>query len=282
MNQRYGWLICAAALSACASTPPTPPEPAGTLLAYEATAPATYTYAFSDTSGFSIEGGAIGNIKATITGAGTAELQYAPAAGGIDLTVTLTDFAGTFTNTAAGGMTNATEADVQGQARLHVDRQGVLTVASLPTASRAAQAVGVGASFFRRFTLRLPGTLARPGASWTDTVAVNEETGGTRAAVRDIVHSTWARDTIVGGRTLNVITHATQRTLDITGTSEGVEIAQHLTGTARGVTLWDAARNVIVERTETTDLSGTFDLPAMGISGLPVTAAGSGRISLRE
>ena len=282
MNQRYALLICAAAVSACAATPPVPPKPVGTMLAYEAAAPASYTYAFSDTSGFSIEGGAIGNIKATITGVGTAELQYAPTASGIDLTVTLTDFAGTFTNTAAGGMTNATEADVQGPARLHVNRQGVLSVTSLPTASRAAQAVGVGASFFRRFTLRLPGIMARPGASWTDTVTVNEETGGTRAAVRDIVHSTWVRDTIIGGRTLNLITHTTQRTLDITGTSEGVEIAQHLTGTATGVTLWDAQRSVIVERTETTDLSGTFDLPAMGISGLPVTAAGSGRISLRE
>lgn len=282
MNRRHAWLICAAALSACASTPTMPPQPAGTMLAYGVVAPATYEYSFSDTSGFSIEGGAIGNIKATITGAGTAELQYAPAPTGIDLTVTLTKFAGTFTNTAAGGMTNATEADVQGPARLQVDPQGTLTVAALPTASRAAQAVGVGASFFRRFTLRLPGALVRPGAAWTDTVLVNEETAGTRAAVSDIVHSTWVRDTTVSGRTLNVITHATQRTLNISGTSEGVEIAQRLTGTASGVTLWDPSRSLIVERTETTDLSGTFDLPAMGISGLPVTAAGSGRITLRE
>ena len=252
------------------------------MLAYAAAAPATFTYEFSDTSGFSIQGGAIGEIRASITGAGTAELSYAPAANGIGLTVSLTDFAGSFTNSAAGGTTTASAADVQGAAQLNLSSRGEVTVTTLPTVSRAAQMVGVGPNFFRRFTLRLPGQRMQRGATWVDTVAVTEETAGTKAAVRDIVSATWVRVTIVAGRTLTVITHSTQRTLDISGTSEGVEIAQHLAGTASGETLWDAERNVIVSRIETTDLSGTFDLPAMGISGLPVEAAGTGRITLRQ
>jgi hypothetical protein len=102
-----------------------------------------------------------------------------------------------------------------------------------------------------------------------------------KSSVQDVVTSTWARDTTVAGRTLNVITHSTLRRLDVAGTSEGVEIAQKLSGTSTGYTLWDAQRNVVVERYETTSLSGTFDLPAMGLKGLPVTAQGSGRLTLR-
>jgi hypothetical protein len=281
MNRRLATLACAALTSACATAPAAPKAPPGLLLGYSAAAPGALTYEFSDSSGFTIQGGAIGNIEAIISGAGTAVVHSAAAPEGVTMTVSLADFNGSFTNSAGGGTTNATEADVVGSARISVSPRGVVTVNELPFATRAAQSVGIGANFFRRFTLRLPGARVQRGASWVDTVAVTEDNAGAKAAVRDIVTSTWARDTVVAGRTLLVVTHTTQRTLDISGTSEGVQIAQHLTGTSSGVTLWDAQSNAIVSRTETTDLSGTFDLPAMAVTGLPVKAAGKGRITLR-
>ena len=282
MRQRFFWSAAAALLSGCAAAPSgTAPAPAGTTLGYLATAPVTVTYAFADSSAFHIQGGAIGDIRATISGTGTAEATYAPKGTDVELRLRLTDFSGTFTNSAMGGSTTVTEADVQGDAVMTLTPAGVLTVNQLPQSSRSAQAVGVGAGFFRRFTVRLPAQRVVLGASWVDTVSATEDASGTRASVQDIVHATWARDTIVNGRTLSVITHSTQRTLEVAGTTDGVEIAQKLTGTATGYTLWDAARNIIAERFESTDLSGTFDLPAMGITGLPVTARGTGRITLR-
>lgn len=282
MKTRHSLLVAAALLGGCATAPTgSAPAPAGTMLAYSAAAPANVSYTFADSSGFNIKGGAIGDIRASRHTTGTADVSYAPTGPNVEMRIKLTDLSGAFVNSAMGGATNATEADVQGEAVLTITPQGELTIGQLPTASAAAQAVGVGPSFFRRFVMPVPGAPVRLGASWADTVSASDTTGGVRASVRDLVTSTWARDTVLNARTLHVITHATQRTLDVAGKNEGVEIVQKLSGTATGYTLWDAQRNIVVERFETTDLSGTFDLPAMGITGLPVTAAGSGRITLR-
>ena len=280
--KKYFSFFALAFFAGCATTPgAAPPAPAGVRLAYAATAPTTVSYQFSDSSGFNIQGGAIGDIRVAAHANGTAEATYAPKGTDVEVRLRVTDLEGSFTNSAMGGSTSVTEADVQGEAIISISPRGVMTIGQLPTASRTAQGIGMGAGFFRRFTVRLPAGPVQRGASWTDTVSATDEGAGIRSSVRDVVTATWARDTVVAGRTLHVITHAAQRTLEVAGTSDGVEIAQKLSGTASGYTLWDGQRNLIVERFETTDLSGSFDLPAMGLSGLPVTAAGSGRITLR-
>ena len=272
------------ALTACApaTTTTTASVPSGTTLNYAApAAPLALEYAFADSSSFSIQGGAIGDIRATTRSTGIASATYAAAGSDVEMRVRITDLAGSFTNSAMGGTTNATEADVTGEAIVTVSPRGVATVGQLPTTTRAAGQIGMGAAFFRRFVIRLPAGAIQRGASWTDTIATSEDAGGMKSSVEDVVTSTWARDTTVAGRTLHVITHSIHRKLNIAGSSEGVQIAQKLTGTAVGQTLWDAQRNIVVERAETTNLSGTFDLPAMGLTGLPLTAQGAGRITLR-
>ena len=275
-------LSAVAVLAACAPPPPSaPPAPAGVTIAYGIAAPATVTYAFTDSTSFNIRGGAVGDISVTARATGTAEAAFAPKGSDVEMRVKVTDLDGVFTNSAMGGTTTATETDVQGEAVLTLTPRGALTIGQLPTLSRAAQGVGMGAGFFRRFTVRLPALPVQRGSTWTDTVTATEDNAGVKSTVTDVVTAAWARDTVVAGRTLNVLTHSTRRSLEIAGTSEGVQIAQKLSGTATGYTLWDPQRNLIVERFENTDLSGTFDLPAMGLSGLPVTAKGLGRITLR-
>jgi hypothetical protein len=283
MKKAICWMAATALLSGCAASQPpaTPAAPRGTMLAYAAPAPVTVAYQFSDSSGFVIEGGAIGMIRVSVRTSGVIEATHTAKGPDVEVRLKMVDFDGSFANSATGTTTHATETDVQGEAVLTVTPQGVLTINQLPTTTRQAQAVGVASGFFRRFTVRLPRGAAQRGAVWTDTVTATEETGGTRSSVTDVVTATWARDTVLNGRTLHVITHNTRRTLDVSGTSEGVEIAQKLTGRASGYTLWDAQRSVIAERLETTELSGSFDLPAMGLTGLPVRASGTGRITLR-
>ena len=283
MRNAFCWLAVAVLVSGCAATPPAaaPSAPRGNALAYSAAAPTTVSYQFADSSGFVIEGGAIGAIRVSVRTSGIVDAAQTPKGSDVELRLKLVDFDGSFANSATGSTTNATETDVQGEAVMTLTPRGELTINQLPTTTRAAQAVGVASGFFRRFTIRLPRGPVQRGATWIDTVSVSEETAGTRSAVTDIVTATWARDTVVNGRTLHVINHNTQRTLQVSGTSEGVEIAQKLTGPATGYTLWDAQRGVIAERFETTDLSGSFDLPAMGLTGLPVRASGSGRLTLR-
>lgn len=276
------WLLAAAALPACATTPPAAaPAPSGTVLSYGEAAATTATYAFNDTSGFNIQGGAIGNIEAKIGTAGTATVAYAPRPDGVEATIAITDFAGSMTNSAMGGGPTATETDITGMAVVSVNTTGTPNVVSIPTLTKAAEGVGLNKSFFRRFFIKLPGRLLQPGASWVDTVAIVDESAGTKADVRDIQTSTFVKDTVVNGRTLAVITSSADRTLKIESVNEGVQIAQSLTGTSTARALWDVQRRILVDRTEVSELSGTFDLPQMGMTGMPVTARSSNRISLR-
>src|SRR5215204_3903174 len=111
----------AALIAGCAAAPATaPPAPTGTSLTYAVTAPVTVTYEFADSNGFNIRGGAIGDIAVTARASGTAEATQSPKGSDAELRIKVTDLIGSFTNSAAGGTTNATEADVQGEAIITV------------------------------------------------------------------------------------------------------------------------------------------------------------------
>ena len=78
--RQYLSLAAASLLVGCATAPTasTPAAPTGVRLAYAAAAPATVTYQFSDSSGFNIQGGAIGEIRVTAQANGTADATFAP------------------------------------------------------------------------------------------------------------------------------------------------------------------------------------------------------------
>ncbi|MGQ0562706.1 MAG: hypothetical protein ACT443_12630 [Gemmatimonadota bacterium] len=278
---RKSWLLALVVLPACASAPPEPPRPAGTMLAYALPTPPAATYAFRDSSGFEIRGGAIGEIRAIINAAGTAEITYARDTSALKATIRITDFNGSMTNSAMGGGPTATEADIEGPAVLTVSASGEPAVVSMPKLGNTIQRVGVNQSLFRRFFVRLPAERVRAGTVWVDTITISDQTAGSKVDVRDIVTSTFAGDTTANGRTVAIVNTSSQRTLEVSGTNEGVQIAQKLSGTSSGRFLWDPQRNLLVERTETSELSGTFDLPQMGMTGLPVTARGSSRLVLQ-
>ena len=282
MSKRF-LILAAAALPACASTPPAAvtPAPTGFVLSYAETPAATAVYAFTDSSGFDIQGGAIGNINAKIGSTGIAEVTYSRNADVLGASVVVKDFTGSMTNSAMGGGPTATEADITGAGTVTVTPAGASTVVSMPTLSKAAEGVGLSRSFFRRFFMRVPARAVQPGSIWIDTLNVVDESGGSKADVQDIQTSTFVKDTVVNGRTLALVTTSADRTLKITGVNEGVEIKQSLTGKTTGRSLWDVQRRILFQRIETSELSGTFDLPQMGMTGMPVTARGSSRVTLQ-
>ena len=275
------------ALPACASAPqpagPAEAAPASaTLLSYSPPADAAATYSVTDTTAFDIQGGAIGDIHVVSSVSATTAVTYAAKGGDIEATMRVTDFAGTVSNSAMGGAgPSATESDIEGSATVNVTPRGVVSVATMPTLTPVIQTLGMGPSFFRRFYVRLPAAGVRPGAVWIDTISASDDNAGTKANLNDVVTSTFVRDTVINGRSVALITTTSQRTLNISGTSQGVEIAQKLTGTGTGRVLWDVQRRVLVDRVESAQLSGTFDLPQMGVTGLPVVARGSLHIALQ-
>jgi hypothetical protein len=281
MNLRF-LIFAAVVLPACAAAPPAaPPAPRAAVFGYGETAPTSAIYTFADSSGFNIQGGGVGNITATIGSAGTATVTYTRSTSGLEASIAVTDFAGSMTNSAMGGGPTATEADITGAAVVTLTPAGAPAVTSVPTFSNAAQSVGMNKSFFRRFFIRLPGRAVAPGGTWVDTLNITDESGGSKAEVTDVQTSTFVKDTVVNGRTLALITTVADRKLNISGANEGVEMKQTLTGRSSSRILWDAQRGLLVERVETSELAGTFDLPQMGMSGLPVTARSDNRVTLQ-
>lgn len=278
------FLLALVLLPACASAPSAPapaPVPAGRTLAYAVTAPSTVSYSFADTSAIDIQGGAIGDIHVKVGAAGIADVTFAAKGADVEAMIRVTQFAGSMSNSAMGTAPSATEKEIGGPAVVTVSARGAPTITAMPTLTPVIQQVGVSQAFFRRFFVRLPAAQVAAGAMWVDTVMATDSAGGTKATYRDITTSPFVRDSVVSGRKLAYITTTTQRTLKVTGASQGVEIVQNLSGTAASTALWDTDRKLLVDRVERTDLSGTFDLPAMGVTGLPVTARGTGHLALR-
>lgn len=269
--------------TACASSAPAPvstPAPVAKALAYAA-APATASYAFSDTSGFRIQSGAMGEISASISDNGIADVSFEPAGTDVTATIRITSFSGASTNSAMGGGPVVSEKEIEGPAVVKLNARGVPTIVSMPKLTQSAQRVGMSEGFFRRFFVRLPAAPVAPGTTWVDTISTTDESAGIKAAVNDIATSTFVGDSTINGRSVAVILISTQRKLQITGSNEGVEITQKLSGTATGRALWDREHSLLVERTENTSLTGTFDMPQMNMAAMPITARSNGRITLR-
>jgi len=270
-------------IAACAGNPPvdTSPDAPAAVLAYGVGAPDTLVYDFADTTNSTIQGGAIGQINVSIGSRGSVSVQLEPAQGATRATATLTDFAGTFRNSAGGGDVTAAAADVRGPAVMTVSPRGEVTFVETPTVSQQFRTIA-GDNVFRRLFHRMPGGAVSVGTTWTDTIVTEENNEGIVSRTRNVIRSAYARDTTVAGRQLAVINSIAERTLEVSGVSQGIDIRQTLQGTANGVTLWDPQSRAIVSRTESVDMRGTFDLPGMGVSGMPMTATGSLRMTLRQ
>ena len=283
----YLRLAAVIALPACASAPqpdgPATAAPAAAVtLSYAPPADTTATYTVRDSTAFDIQGGAIGEIHVASSVAATTTATYKAKGSDVEASMRVTDYSGSVSNSAMGGAgPSATESDIEGPAVVTVSPRGIVTIAAMPKLTPVIQQLGMSPSFFRRFYVRLPAGGVRPGAVWVDTISATDDNAGTKAVLNDVVTSTFVGDTTVNGRSVALITTSSQRTLNVAGTSQGVEIAQKLTGTSTGRALWDTQRKLLVSRVESAQLSGTFDLPQMGVTGLPVVARGSLRITLQ-
>jgi hypothetical protein len=282
---RMGFAVLLIAVTACSkrapvTTAPVPVETAPTPgLAYTAKEAAQYSYDFSDTTVSEIQAGPAGTIHVNIGVRGTADLAFEPATADQKVTITFPAFAGSFANSSGGAPVTATKADITGPLIVNVRPRGTLTIIQRPQVTSAFRTVSGSEGIYRRFFLQLPNRAVQVGATWTDTTTTEETNEGVTTKVQNIVRSTWTRDSTVAGKTLNVINFTADRTLEVSGTSQGVNIVQKLRGNASGIALWDPQRRTLVSRQETAQLNGTFDLPAMNMTNMPINA--SGRTSTR-
>lgn len=267
-------LTLACLLGACAPAGPRGPAPASLAYTLPATSPVSYTAA--DTGSFDLQ-----VAKVEIASSARIELGFHPAGEKLRVTARFADFDGRFSN-SMGGTIRADESDVQGEFVAEVDRRGRVEVVQMPELSDQFRAVAGSQNVMLDLFVRLPGRPIEPGVAWTDTIRGEETNEGLTSRRESLVTSTWSGDTVVAGQTLRVITSRESNTLTISGSSEGVELRQQLSGTSTARTLWDPARALLVERVAAGELKGTLDLPAMGMTGIPVQASVRERLELKH
>lgn len=257
--------------------PPSAPAPAG--LGYGEPEINPATYAFSDTSTFSIEAPGYGVMEVESAQLGIAELHFRPAAHGYDVEVRLPRFQGSFRN-ADQGITRADESDIGGPVGVSLSFTGRMTVVDTPAVSQAFLDVTGAESMVRPLFVRLPGRAIAPGGRWVDTVRTRDQSAETVSTGSSVITATLLGDTVLDDRRLLRIGTETVASVEVSGVSGGAVMEQRLRGVLRGHVLWDEQARVLVERVDEGELVGTLDLPGSGITPLPVSATVRRRVSL--
>jgi hypothetical protein len=222
------------------------------------------------------------NVDVAINAAATMQLDFASAGSGLNATLSYLTLSGAFTNSMGPSVTIG-DGDKPGPATVSVSPRGAITVLNRPAQLSATVRQVLGSeSIYQRLFTRLPGRAAASGDSWVDTLSVSDEAEGMTTSNIMILRSTLAGDTTVGGRSFKLIRSEGTSETNVAGNVSGFDLRQALTGTISAVTLWDAARGVLVERREYTSSSGTMDMPAMNMTGIPVSSRGQATLRLRE
>ena len=263
---RLPWLTAALVLAGCAG--PHAPEPAPAV-AYAA--PATPVYAATDTVRYVIRAGDAGSVDTRSGYTATMRLDFQPDSGDYRVTATLLKFDGTFSSPMAGSAT-ADEHGVQGPFVVRVSPLGHMDPVQAPALSDAFQQVTGAEALVRNFFVRLPGRPVHAGDTWTDTIMNQDTSAEMTTDSRSILTATAMGDTSVQGRTLLLVRTRYTNTVHVAGGSGTTRIDQRLQGTTTGTFLWDVGRHLLAERKEHGSLTGTLDLPAMNVAGLPVHA----------
>ncbi len=278
--RRMKWPALAMLVAGCGSSGPGSPAPGGAALAYSRPTTGPLHYQVGDTVIVSMD--VAGNaVQVNVQSRAVLGIALERLAEGLAGTITFDSLSGEMTNTMGPG-TSVSDADKPGPTGVAVDPRGVVTITTKPELSSALSQVLGSQDYAQQLFIRLPGRAVPPGTSWTDTLSTTQETAGMSTTRRAVVTSTLRGDTTVDGTSLLVIDSKTAVTQQMSGSNQGVELHQAFSGTTDAVSLWDPVRGVLVERAESGVMTGTMELPAMGMSGMPLNVRQSLVIRLRR
>ncbi len=262
--------LVAVGLAACASTPAQPTN--APTLAYALPPVNPARYAIADTTRVALATPDGRNLNTTIALAGQADLSVHVDSVGLLSSVRLQAVTGLFqVGNQVSLQVDSTDLPT-GAALFRLSDRGVDSTMHTPGMSMELIRVAGGGSFFQHFFVRLPGGATETGATWTDTLTLNDDGAGVRSRTRVVVTSTFVGDTTIDAMVLRVIGSRLSINVDVQGVVDGVQVSQRLIGTGDATTLWDDARDLLVAREETGVASGTMDMPTIGMSSVPVQA----------
>jgi hypothetical protein len=242
---------------ACATGSGGSPEAAA--LAYTGLDGTSATYVKGDTVEIEIDAGGQ-FLEVSVDSYEVLDLDFADAAGGVQVTATYRELDVAATNPMMGTQ-RADEEEVEGPVVWTLSPRGQGTLVAAPEIGGTAAQVVSPTTMAGAFFLPLPGRAVQPGESWSDTVRVSGEEAMGEFDVETIYTFTAAGDTVVDGRTLRRVDFVTEDDRVSTSVQAGTEIAQDVGGEGEGWFLWDSARRLVVEQYWEGRLQGSMEVP---------------------
>jgi hypothetical protein len=239
-------------------------------LRYAAPMPASVVITTVDSVTSTITGTPMGDMTTTGIMNSVSELRFEPGNEFIGVTALLREMSGSM-STPMGDMPISMDAGEPTRFRMGArgpDPEELYAAAAGAGAGGpgASPEDAMGSSRALSGLLALPGRELGLGETWTDTVRAAPTAEGMTFNVEVHIHGTYARDTVVDGRTLNVLEIATDMIMTAEGTAQGMNVVQEVSSEGTETVLWDSARRMAVHRDATATMTGTTSMPQMGMS----------------
>lgn len=229
--------------------------------------PTSVVFTAVDTMETTISGMPTGDSKMNTTTSSVSEIQFAPGDSGIAVTAALRSFRGVM-STAMGDLTLKSPEVTPIQFRIGATGASASRVASEfgTTDPSAAPEESLAKARALSGLFTLPGRTMQLGESWSDTMRVSREHEGMQFDFLTIISGTYVADSVVSGRTLNVLRVINESKMSGAGTYQGMDIVQTTTSKSEDLVLWDSDRHIPVSRDALTHIDTETGLQQMNIT----------------
>ena len=231
------------------------------------------TYHVTDTVAMSVQS-PMGPMDITFLARATLTAGFEEAPGAFRATAAVTAFSGSVSNPMMGTQPVGGEA-FHGEVVVVVGSNGVTEVVSMPEMVPDAGISTFDWVGYDLFPAR-PGRAVATGDTWTDTFTVPSSVQGsdmTSTITRDL---TLDGETVVDGRTLQVIAVSATVEMSGSGSQGGMTVNQSFNGTIAGRYLWDAEVGLLHSAELMRDYEGRTTIPEA--PPIPMTLKGPQRI----
>jgi len=235
-------------------------------LRYAAPLPASVVFTAVDTMDATITGLPTGDSKLTTITEWVSDMQFASGDSGIAVTAALKSFSGVMRSVMGDLQMHSPDVD---PIRFHIGATGAAPEAlagANATALSAAPEETLARSRALAGLYALPGRTMAPGESWSDSARTAETVEEMHFDVSTSIRGTYLADSVVDGRTLNVLRVIRESEMTTSGTHEGVDIAQKTTSKSEEFVLWDSTRHIPVSRNAVSHIDAETELKQMNVT----------------
>jgi hypothetical protein len=250
-------------------------------LRYGVTAPLQLRYVSADTTQTTMQGMPMGEMTSGMI----MSLTYAVGmhSAGDSVRVRVETESATGTVEAMGQSQRIDEQLVSSPSEFNIGASGlsetVLEMGEIDM--QAAMSTGLGQAAASTVLLLLPGRPVRVGETWTDTLKQAGSMSGLTVDGANIIRGTYAGDTTVAGSSYHVLRYVTETTMTASGSMQGMDMVQRMSGERVETVLWDPARRIVARREHNTNMTMNMDVPMAG-GAITVRITGRGALDLAQ